>query len=160
MPADALRAAPAYLEPQSYGVHWPVLGGFILLGLLIWAVLIWFLTRRPETGLDAPLPPQAVARLRRIALGRIDEVEEQVTAGEMPARRGHHELSKTVRGFVAEVSGLKADTMTAADLRRRGPEHLARVIRTYYPRQFGAAESDRPSITAAAQAARDVVGGW
>lgn len=155
-----MSAEPLYLGPQDYSVHWPVLGGFIVFGLLTWAVLIWLFTRRPDDDLDAPLPPQAVARLRRLALGRIDEVEDQVASGEIEARRGHHELSKIVRGFVADVSGLKADTMTAADIRRRGPERLARVIEAYYPRQFGVAESDRPTIRASAQAARDIVGGW
>lgn len=155
MSADTL-----YLEPQSYSVQWPLLGGFIIFGLLIWSLLVWMLTRPPEDGLDAPLPPQAVAKLRRIALGEIDEVEAKVASGTMPARRGHHELSKIVRGFVGDVSGLKASTMTAADLRRKGPDHLARVIETYYPRQFGADESDRPSIGASAKAAREIVGGW
>lgn len=155
-----MGAEPWYLAPQSYSVYWPVLGGFALIALLIWAVVVWFLTRRPEEGLDAPMPPQAVTRLRQRALGRIDEIEKAVAAGEMPARRGHHELSRTVRGFVAEVSGLEADTMTAADLRRKGPARLAEVIESYYPRQFGVDESERPSIGAGASAARDVVGGW
>lgn len=159
MRADLL-AVPAYLPPPSYGIHWPVLGGFVLLGLLVWSMLVWFLTRAPEAAVDAPLPPQAVAKLRRVALGRIDEVEGSVARGGMPARRGHHELSQIVRGFVGEVSGLEADTMTATDLRRRGPAPLASVIEAYYPRQFGVAESERPTITDSARAARDVVGRW
>lgn len=151
---------PLYLGPQSFSVYWPVLGGFILFGLLIWATFIWLNTRHRPGDLDAPLPPQAVARLRRIAMARIDEVEREVGAGEMQARRGHHELSRVVRGFVAEVSGLKVDTMTAADIRQRGPSHVADVIETYYPRQFGAAESDGQSIRSSSQRARDIVGGW
>ena len=65
-----------------------------------------------------------------------------------------------MRRFVAEVSGLDAEKMTARDLRKRGPEHLARLIAAYYPSQFGAAESAPPSIGKAASAAREVVGGW
>ena len=73
---------------------------------------------------------------------------------------GHHELSQIVRGFVSKASGLKAETMTAADLRERGPAHLAQLIEEYYPRQFGQAEADPPSFARSAKAARDVVGGW
>lgn len=156
-----MDADPIYLAPQDYSVVWPVLGGFILFGLLIWAMVIWMMTRPPEDERGSvPLPPQAMAKLRREALARIDEVEGKVTSGAMPARRGHHELSTVVRGFVSRASGLEADTMTAADLRQRGPAHLATVIEEYYPRQFGSEEAERPSIGRSAAAAREVVGGW
>ncbi|HIZ97016.1 MAG TPA: hypothetical protein H9805_00385 [Candidatus Janibacter merdipullorum] len=156
-----MDADPIYLPPQDYSVIWPVLGGFILFALLIWALSIWMMTRPPE-GEDgsAPLPPQALAKLRRDALARVDAIEAEVTSGSMPARRGHHELSKVVRGFVSRASGLEADTMTAADLRQRGPAHLAAVIEEYYPRQFGIEEAGRPTIGRSATAAREVVGGW
>ncbi|MGO1165035.1 MAG: hypothetical protein ACTMHL_00315 [Janibacter sp.] len=154
-------AEPIYLPPQDYSVFWPVLGGFILFGLLIWAMSVWMLTRAPEEGGGAgSLPPEALMKLRREALARIDEVEESVASGRMPARRGHHELSKVVRGFVSRTTGLEADTMTAVDLRERGPAHLATLIEEYYPRQFGSEEADRPSIARSAGSARTVIGGW
>lgn len=156
-----MDADPIYLAPQGYSVTWPVLGGFILFGLVIWAVTIWLLTRRPEDpDLHGVLPPSALAKLRRDALLRIDEVEGEVRSDEITARRGHHELSKIVRGFVSRASGLRAETMTAADLRERGPAHLAALIEEYYPRQFGPDEADPPSFARSATAARDVVGGW
>ncbi|WP_435201387.1 hypothetical protein [Janibacter sp. GS2] len=156
-----MGADPIYLPPQDYSVVWPVLGGFLLFGLLIWALTVWMLTRAPEEGgSGAPLPPEAMMKLRRDALGRIDAVEESVAAGTMAARKGHHELSKIVRGFVGRASGLETDTMTAADLRERGPVHLATLIEEYYPRQFGIEEADRPSIARSAGAARQVVGEW
>ncbi len=68
-----MDADPIYLAPQGYAVTWPVLGGFILFGLLIWAVAIWLLTRRPEDPeLHGSLPPSALAKLRRDALTRRD----------------------------------------------------------------------------------------
>ena len=54
--------------------------------------------------------------------------------------------------FVADVAGLDAERMTAADLRARGPERLAGLVETYYPSQFGVRESEPPSITSAAKA--------
>lgn len=156
-----MDADPVYLSPQDYTLVWPILGGFILFGLLIWAMSVWMMTRPPEDEEGfAPLPPAAMTKLRHDALSRIDEVDADVTAGRIPARRGHHELSKTVRGFVSDASGLEADTMTAADLRLRAPEHLASLIEEYYPRQFGIEEADRPSFPTSATAARQVVGGW
>lgn len=156
-----MDADPIYLAPQDYSITWPVLGAFIIFGLLLWAVAIWMLTRPPEEqDGHGVLPPAALAKLRRDALSKIDGVERAVRTDKMPARRGHHELSKIVRAFVGKASGLKAETMTATDLRERGPAHLAALIEEFYPRQFGAAEADTPSFGRSAKAARDVVGGW
>lgn len=156
-----MDADPIYLAPQDYSITWPVLGAFIIFGLIIWAVTIWMLTRRPESqDGHGTLPPAALAKLRRDALRRIDQVDKAVRTDSMTPRRGHHELSKVVRGFVSKASGLEADTMTASDLRERGPAHLAALIEEFYPRQFGAAEADTPSFGRSAKAARDVVGGW
>ena len=155
-----MDADPTLLAPQDYSLVWPVLGGFILVVLLIWALVVWMLTRRPERGGHGSLPPAAVTTLRDQALARIDEVERAVTEREMPPRRGHHELSRIVRDFVSRSSGLEAETMTAADLRARGPAHLADLIERFYPRQFGAAEVEHHGFTDSAHAARRVVGGW
>lgn len=156
-----MDADPIYLAPQGYSITWPVLGAFIVFGLIIWCVVIWLLTRRPdpEDG-RMSLPPSALTKLRRDALGRIDEIDTAVRSRKLPARRGHHELSKVVRRFVGKASGLTAETMTAADLRERGPAHLAALIEEFYPRQFGAVETDAESFPRSAAAARDVVGGW
>lgn len=156
-----MDADPIFLPPQDYSITWPVLGGLIIFALVIWVMLVWLLTRRPDPDAgSSPLPPEALAKLRQEALDRVGSVEEKVGAGTMTARRGHHELSKVVRDFVSRASGLEAETMTAADLRERGPAHLSRLIEEFYPRQFGSAEADRPSIGRSAEAARQVIGGW
>ena len=118
------------------------------------------LAAHPRPRVRGRLPPAALLKLRRDALARIDKVEAAVSAKKTSPRAGHHELSQIVRGFVSKASGLKAETMTAADLRERGPAHLAQLIEEYYPRQFGQAEADPPSFARSAKAARDVVGGW
>lgn len=155
-----MDADPTFLPPGSYALTWPLLGGLLLLALVVWVAVVWLSGRPPEELRRAPMPPGALARARAETLARIDEIEASVHAGERSAREGHHELSRTVRRFVADVSGLDAEHMTAADLRERGPEHLADLVATYYPSQFGVRESEPPSITAAARAGREVVGGW
>lgn len=153
-------ADPGYLPPHDYSVTWPVLGGFILLGLLIWVMVIWMLTRRPEDSGHAAMPPQALTNLRREALSKIDEIDHAVGTQGIPPRQGHHALSRIVRDFVGRASDLEAETMTAADLRERGPAHLADLIERFYPRQFGAAEAELSDFAGSADAARHIVRGW
>lgn len=155
-----MDADPTFLPPGSYALTWPLLGGLLLLALVVWAAVVWLAGRPPEALRRAPMPPGALAKARAETLAAIDAIESSVHSGGRTARAGHHELSRTVRRFVAEVSGLDAEAMTAADLRAHGPEHLAALIETYYPSQFGSRESEPPSITAAAGAGREVVGGW
>ena len=155
-----MDADPTFLPPGSYALTWPLLGGLLLLALVVWAAVVWLAGRAPEELRRAPMPPSALAKARAEALAEIDEIERSVHFGARSARAGHHALSRTVRAFVAEVSGLDVETMTAADLRARGPQHLAALIETYYPSQFGSRESEPPSITTAAGAGREVVGGW
>lgn len=156
-----MDADPIYLAPQDYSVTWPVLGAFIIFGLLIWAMVIWMLTRRPEEASGhGSVPPSALAKLRRDALAKIAEVETAVGSQRTTGRRGHHELSQIVRSFVSSASGLSAETMTAKDLRERGPAHLAAVIEQFYPSQFGVEEADAPGFARSAAAARAVVEGW
>ena len=155
-----MSAESGFLPPGDYPITWPLLGGFILLAIFLWAVVIWLATRAPEGRAGVPLPPEAVSRLRTAALAEVDATERAVRAGERTARQGHHELSRIVRGFVAQASGLDADRMTAQELRARGPAHLARLIEAYYPRQFGVDEAEPPQIRPAAGAAREVIGGW
>mgnify|MGYP002712869013 CR=1 FL=1 len=58
-----MDADPIYLEPQGYSVIWPVLGFFIIFGLLVWAVWIWLLTRPPESeDGSGSLPPAALLK--------------------------------------------------------------------------------------------------
>lgn len=155
-----MDADPTFLPPGSYALTWPLLGALLLLAFVVWATVVWLSGRPPEELRRAPMPPGALAKARAEALARIDAVEASVHAGETSARQGHHELSRTVRRFVADVAGLDAERMTAADLRARGPERLAGLVETYYPSQFGVRESEPPTITSAAQAGREVVGGW
>lgn len=155
-----MDADPTFLPPGSYALTWPLLGGLLLLALVVWAAVVWLSGRPPEELRHAPMPPGALAKARAEAIAQIDAVEASVLSGERSARAGYHELSRVVRRFVAEVSGLDAEHMTGADLRECGPEHLADLVATYYPSQFGVLESEPPSITTAARAGREVVGGW
>lgn len=54
-----MDADPIYLAPQDYSITWPVLGAFIIFGLLLWAAAIWMLTRprRSRTGTVSCRPP-------------------------------------------------------------------------------------------------------
>ena len=66
-----------------------------------------------------------------------------------------------MRGFVAETSGIPADRMTLADLRREGHEPIADLVAVIYPPSF--VEDDwvaRDRFDEVTRGARQLVRDW
>jgi len=151
-----------FYPPMTYSPLWSAIGVVILGGIVGWAVVVWSQTRAARVEPEPDLPPGwRLARLKRDYIERIDEIVRHSEAGELSDRRAHQELSVVVREFVHAASGVRAPTMTLADLGRIGDPDLARVsdvVRGLYPVEFG---PDRPvSVGAAAAYARGVVARW
>lgn len=152
-----------FYAPMGYSLLWAVIGGVILLALLGWAFVIWWQTRPEPPPKPAPPPPPGweLGRLKGQYLLRIDEIVGLADSGELSPRRGHQELSTTVRQFVQEASGVRAPTMTLTELGRSGVaqlEPVTDVVLRLYPVEFG---PDREaSVATSAEAARGVVRRW
>lgn len=142
-------------------------GGWLL--LLLAAVLLAIaagvaiaVLRRPQRPVTASVAPPAVVlqQLRAEYLARIDDVDRRARAGELDARRAHAELSRLLRAFVAEYSGIEAPVMTLPDLVDRGvhPALLDVISRFTNPSIF----RRRPPVDPAlgAEAARTAVNAW
>ncbi len=151
--------------PVQYVGGWLLLAVGIIVALLIGLLLVLSLTRprlaRSTERPDVPLAPaQVLDRLRGEYLGLIAEAEQRYRAGEVDARRANAELSRLVRAFVNEYSGLEAPVLTLEDLRARGvhPALIDALQRHYYPSVFRRGPAVDPA--AGAEAARRVVTTW
>ncbi len=152
-----------FYAPITYSILWAVIGVVILLALAGWALVIWWQTRPapPPEPASPPPPGWMLGQLKGQYLSRIDEIVALAAAGGLSPRRGHQELSTTVRQFVQEASGLRASTMTLTELGRSGVAQLqpvTDVVLRLYPIEFG---PDREaSVATSAEAARGVVQRW
>ncbi|GGH50351.1 hypothetical protein [Microbacterium album] len=151
--------------PAQYGVGWLLLALGILAALVALAWLVVLLTRsraerQPPPAPPAPVPLDVLAQLRHEYGERIDRIEQAYRAGELDPRRANAELSRAVREFVNEYSGLEAPVMTLQDLAARGvhPALLDALQRHYYPSIFRSGPPVDP--IAGAAAAREVVAAW
>ncbi|MEO7058395.1 MAG: hypothetical protein ABI083_01615 [Lapillicoccus sp.] len=149
--------------PMTYSTLWLVIGVVILLAILGWALVVWWQTRPAPPPPLAPPPPAGwvLAQLKGRYLTRIDEIVALAESGEISDRRGHQELSTTVRQFVQEASGLRAPTMTLTDLGRSGVaqlEPVTDVVLRLYPVEFGPEREAR--VATVADVARRVVQQW
>ena len=156
MPEDDLLYPPA-----QYGVVWLLLVFAVVAVAILVGVLVNRLTRPRKLATQPSVSPTAViSQLRDEYRTRIDDIEQKAAAGEIDARRAHAELSRLMRGFVNEYSGLEAPVLTLQDLVALGvqPELVDALQRFTYPSVFRREAPLDPAL--GAEAARQVVTAW
>lgn len=156
MPDDDL-----FYPPAQYGPGWLLLVlAIVVVGLAV-AVLVTALTRSRRLAAQPAADPVAVlGQLRGEYLDHIAQIERRVVDGTLDARRAHAELSRLMRAFVNEYSGLEAPVMTLQDLVETGvhPALVDALGRFTYPSVFRREEPLDPAL--AVDAARQVVHSW
>lgn len=151
--------------PVQYGWGWVLVAIGIIVAILLVAWLVHTLTRpRRVPASDTADGPHGrvvvLEVLREEYRTGIDDVERAYLAGELDARAANLELSRLVRGYVNDHSGLEAPVLTLDDLAARGvhPALVDALRRHYYPSIFRRGPIVDP--VAGAAAAREVVGAW
>ncbi len=153
--------------PAQYGWGWMLLA-FGILALLIAGAWLLIVLTRPRRALSfadenagqAPLVIDVLSQLRTEYLTRIQQIETDYTERRVSARQANLELSRVVRTFVNEYSGLEAPVLALDDLVARGvhPALVDALGRHYYPSIFRPGPVIDP--VAGAEAARTVVRTW
>lgn len=151
--------------PDQYSSGWVALAIALVIVVVAAAWLIAALTSPRRAPAMAPRlslgqREAAIVQLRNEYLHRISSIEGRYLEGSLDARRANLELSRSVRGFVNDYSGLEAPVMTLDDLVRQGvsPYLIDALHRHYYPSVFGRDRVIDPR--AGAHAARQVVHAW
>lgn len=153
--------------PAQYGGGWILLaiGVLVLLAGAAWLVIVLTRPRRAIPVAPSPVPVPALTAdvatvLRQEYLGAIAQIEADYRAGATDARRANLDLSRTVRGFVNEYSGIEAPVLALDDLVRLGvhPALIDAIGRNYYPSIFRRTAPIDPLV--GAEAARTVVTTW
>ena len=152
--------------PAQYGWGWLLLA-FGVLALLVAAVWLVILLTRPrrlappvDPGATMPRTADVLSQLREEYLARIAAIESEYRGGALDPRRANLELSRAVRTFVNEYSGLEAPVLALDDLISLGvhPALIDALHRHYYPSIFRQGPAIDP--IAGVEAARRVVTSW
>lgn len=143
----------------GYSPFWLWLGIGIVVLVAVFYVLAMLFTRQPR---DAPVEqdePEIDLEAARIeAFARVDEVERLVASGELDDRTAYERLSRAVREFAAESTGVPADHMTLSDLSHTQLHGTTRTVAQLYPGIF--APDAQRNVAAAVHDARAVISGW
>jgi hypothetical protein len=153
--------------PAQYGWGWILVALGVIALLVVAAWLVMLLTRPRRSiviaGAEAPITPptgDVLSMLRTEYNVEISRIEGEYRAGSRTARSANLELSRVVRAFVNDYSGLEAPVLALDDLVRLGvPSALTDAVgRHYYPSIFRRGPALDPH--AGAEAARKVVATW
>lgn len=156
-----MPAGDALYPPSQYAPGWLLLVFAILACLVLAGWLVAFLTRPRRLAVHPSTDPQLVLdQLRTEYLGEIDRIDLQARDGQLDARQAHAALSRLMRAFVNEYSGLEAPVLTLQDLVAQGvhPSLVDALGRYSYPSLFRRGAPIEPAL--GAQAARQVVQTW
>ncbi|UWF77584.1 MULTISPECIES: hypothetical protein [Microbacterium] len=161
-----MPASDELYPPVQYGWGWLLLalGILALLALATWLVIVLTRPRRSITLTGAApitlLTPDVLSQLRGEYLAEVQRIEDAYRAGALDPRRANLELSRAVRAFVNEYSGLEAPVLALDDLVARGvhPALIDAIRRHYYPSIFQRGPAIDPIY--GAEAARKVVTTW
>lgn len=153
--------------PAQYGWGWMLLAIGILTLLIVGAWVLILLTRPRRSAATpaawderTPFTVDVLSQLRTEYLAHIQRVEDDYRERRLSARQANLELSRVVRTFVNEYSGLEAPVLALDDLVARGvhPSLVDAIGRHYYPSIFRPGAPVDP--VAGAEAARTVVRVW
>ncbi|KDA05187.1 hypothetical protein DC31_04220 [Microbacterium sp. CH12i] len=160
-----MSAPDELYPPAQYGWGWMLLALGIIAFLILagWLLIHFTKPRRSivvQGQVEMPMTADVLTMLRQEYNERIGQIEGDYRAGALTARQANLELSRVVRTFVNEYSGLEAPVLALDDLVRLGvqPALVDAMHRYYYPSIFRKGPSVDP--VAGAEAARKVVASW
>ncbi|MBR2523846.1 MAG: hypothetical protein IKE53_05335 [Clostridiales bacterium] len=150
-------------DMMSYSLILTVIAiAIVVLPVLIFSLikLIGFKPKKREKKAAKPKPkrkldPQA---LKALYLEKIKETETRYTNNLIDMRAAHLDLSRIVREYCSEASGLPYDNLTLSELYRFNMPELYNLIREFYEPEF--APSSDKDIAASFSNARGVVTSW
>ena len=145
MAGDSLKWIVA---PLPYSVFWAVLGVLLILLVVGWfvGVLVWTLPveRLRTIPVLRDISARVLQRKFSAAVGRVDE---RYRAGELNSRQAYAEMSRILRNFVYDRTGVRAQYMALGEVAHSSAAAAAPVVSALYARQFDL--GDRPDVAVA-----------
>ncbi|RJS44914.1 hypothetical protein [Nocardioides cavernaquae] len=155
-----MRAADEFVGPVGYSG--PLTWLPIALVACVIAYYVWALTHREPVEEDSdhrPFKnPVDTAKAKRLA--DIDRIDNAVRLGRMPVRIAFQQLSVALRGFVGDVTGLPARSMTAGELREATDSRVADAIEAMYTPEFAPDDALAEDFERSVRGARELVRTW
>ena len=150
------------VELQDYFSYLPLLL-FLLAGIVgVLLIILWpQKQKKPEAKplpKPQPLPPQNLASLKQKYDALLTGLSEKRSANQLNDRKAFQALSKIVRDFVFEATGIKVQNYTLSEIKAANLPQLYELIAECYVPEF--AMKNNSNVHEAIDKARKVVREW
>lgn len=128
-------------EPFSYAL-WPVVlsGMLVVLAALLYIIILKIRKNRKEEAAEPLMikqsSPQDVAALKGKYIGELEQIKMALCNGKISTRTAYQNMSRCIREFVYQVTGIQVQNYTLQDIRQLHMPVLEELIVEYYTPEF------------------------
>lgn len=150
-------------NPFSYAL-WPIiLLGVIVLGIIVTLMILKLNIKpkkKPAPKNEQPQKVQTVDvnRIRMFYLMQLDELEKAFRNEKLSIREAYQNMSRIVRQFVQERTGIQADSYTLNDIKKLNIPKLEALISEFYSPEFSV--KSQGDVFAALEKSRRIIEEW
>lgn len=127
------------MEPFSYSILPIVILSIIAIGMLIYFITDFIIKRcrqKEKLPVVRKLSGEAVIEIKKRYLKELQKIENDFRAQKISLRSAYQKMSKCIRKFVHEVTGIKVHNYTLEDIRMLNMPMLEELIKEYYVPEF------------------------
>ena len=152
------------LQPVMSFLIWWILIGLVLLALVILAQVIFrnvFAEQLREAKRKHKLRKidrKSLPALKGKYLNELGKIDAEIKSGRITIRRGYQKLSRLIRKFANEATGINVDKYTLAEINMLGMPQLTRLVAEYYEPEF--ARYTKADINVSLQRTKGVIERW
>lgn len=132
----------------------------IILLIIILCLILYFLLNKQSKG-KKPIKvvkPINVEDIKKKYIISIDHLWQEISENKIDSRQAYQNLSKLIRHFIFEVTGIKVQNYTLEEIKRVNMPVLTSLITEYYHPEF--ALGIKGDIMASIKRTREVILKW
>lgn len=149
-------------DPFSYMIIWIILAvlfiAAVIFAQLYFRKVLGDRLKKPRTPKLKKVPPATLDNIKRKYLGELTYIESDLVNNRITIREAYHKLSKNIRMFVFEVTGIKVQKYTLTEIRRVNIPPLTNLVREYYEPEF--ARETRADVRSSIYKTRELIQSW
>ena len=149
------------MEPFSYSSLPIVILGIIVAGMFVYFV-VDFILKKYRHGKKLPVVKQlskdAIIGIKGKYLKELEKIERDFINKKITLRSAYQKMSKCIRKFVFEVTGIKVHNYTLEDIKALHMPILEELIKEYYVPEFSKQSSG--DVTASIEKTKRAIEIW
>ena len=134
---------------------------YILLVIIVLLIISLFIKKREKKVQKVEVKLVHAPNLfviKKTYLDKIDDLLKRVKSNNISNRKGYHELSKIIRGFVFETTNINVLSLSLKEVSNYNIPYLKDLMEEYYSPEFSRVSTS--DITASIEKTREVINRW